>query len=167
MRDSKLRLLLQPIVQEYGLGSVLESLGQIADSQRSKVELGTPLGNNIAHGTKQKAAKITAPEYVRKMDIPTEKVATVAELARRYHRKSFLPTFSDISSFCQMYDVQAPASKGRANAIPRVFKLISELEPQEIQQILDDGMFSGPSTLGPIAEGIRNYSHAVPYDSLG
>ena len=33
MTDLKLTMLLQPIVQEHGLGMVLRSLGEIADAQ--------------------------------------------------------------------------------------------------------------------------------------
>ena len=41
--------------------------------------------------------------HVDKMNLPVEKVAAVSELARRYQQKLFLPTFRDISSFCQEY----------------------------------------------------------------
>ena len=161
MSDSKLKRILQPIVQEYGLGPVLSSLGQIADARFVRAEQFTTLGDDIANGFKQKRPTGSAPEYVDKMSLPAEKVAAVSELARRYQQKLFLPTFRDISSFCQAYEIQVPASNSRASAIPRVFKSLAELEPVEIQQILHGGWFSGPSRLGPIADGIRNYSSAV------
>ena len=148
MTDSKVKAILQPIVQEYGLGLVLKSLGQIADAQGGTVErIEMPVSDN-ANGTRGKKPRVTAPEYVDKMTLPSEKVAAVTELARRFHQKSFLPTFGDISSFCQTYGIQVPASKGRASAIPRVFRSIAEMESGEIQHILDDGLFSGPSRLG-------------------
>ncbi len=161
MTDSKLKRILQPIVQEYGLGPVLSSLGQIAEAQSGRVEQFTTSGGEIANGPKQKRPTSSAPEYVDKMNLPVEKVAAVSELARRYQQKLFLPTFRDISSFCEEYEIQVPASNSRASAIPRIFKFLAELEPGEIQQILDDGWYSGPSRLGPIADGIRNYSSAV------
>ena len=105
--------------------------------------------------------KATAPEYVAKMDLPEEKVSAVTELAERFDRKAFLTTFGEIAGFCQMYGIRVPASRGRASAIPRVFKFVAEMEADDIQQILDDGMFSGPSRLGPISEAIRNYSSAA------
>ena len=161
MTDSKLIRILQPIVQEYGLGPVLISLGQIADARFGRAEQSAGSGRDIANGSKQKRSTGSAPEYVDKMNLPVEKVAAVSELARRYQQKLFLPTFRDISSFCQAYEIQAPVSNSRASAIPRVFKFLAELEPGAIQQILDEGWFSGPSRLGPIADGIRNYSGAV------
>ena len=162
MTDSKLKRILQPIVQEYGMGPVLTSLGQIAEARFGTAEQFTILGGDIANSSKQKRPTGSAPEYVDKMNLPLEKVAAVSELARRYQQKLFLPTFRDISSFCQEYEIHAPASNSRASAIPRVFNFLAELEPGETQQILDDGWFSGPSRLGPIADGIRNYSSAVP-----
>ena len=161
MTDSKLNRILQPIVQEYGLGPVLCSLGQMADAGMGSDEQLNTAGDYTTNGSKQKRATGSAPEYVDKMDLPSEKVAAVSELARRYQQKSFLPTFRDISSFCQAYEIQVPSSNSRVSAIPRVFRFLAELEPTEVQQILDDGWFSGPSKLGPIADGIRNYSSTV------
>ena len=161
MTDSKLQRILQPIVQEYGLGPILSSLGQIAEARSGRAEQFTALGGDVANGSKQKSLTASAPDYVAKMNLPLEKVAAVSELARRYQQKLFLPTFRDISTFCHAYEIQIPASNSRASAIPRVFKFLAELDPAEIQQILDDGRFSGPSRLGPIADAIRNYRSDV------
>ena len=143
---------LRPIVRQYGLGSVLESLGKIADAQReSSVQAGADRGKK----PKKRSVKATAPEYVSKLELSSEKVSPVVELAERFECKAFLPTFGDIAHFCQMYGIEVPASKTRASAIPRVFKHIAAMETEEIQRILDDGLFSGPSRLGPIADAIR------------
>lgn len=157
MTDSNLKMILQPIVQEYGLGAVLSSLGQIADTRFDRPKRSTTPRRDAANGSKQKRPIDSAPEYVDRMNLPVENLTAVSELARRYQEKSFLPTFRDISSFCQAHEIQVPASNSRASAIPRVFKFLAELGPTEIQKILDDGRFSGPSRLGPIAEGIRNF----------
>ena len=147
---------LRPIVRQYGLGSVLESLGKIADAQReSSTQVGGSSDADKGKKSKKRSVKATAPEYVSKMELSSEKVSPVAELAERFERKAFLPTFGDIAHFCQMYGIEVPASKTRASAIPRVFKHIAAMETEEIQRILDDGLFSGPSRLGPIADAIR------------
>lgn len=143
---------LRPIVRQYGLGSVLESLGKIADAQReSSVQVGADKGEK----SKKRSVKATAPEYVSKLELASEKVAPVVELAERFERKAFLPTFGDIAHFCQICGIEVPASKTRASAIPRVFKHIASMETEEVQRMLDDGLFSGPSRLGPIADAIR------------
>ena len=66
-----------------------------------------------------------------------------------------MPTFGDIRNFCQVYGIDEPASKSRASAIPRVFKFMATMSDEEVQGILDGGMFSGPSRVGPIADAIR------------
>ena len=147
---------LRPIVRQYGLGSVLESLGKIADAQReSSVQAGGSSDADRGKKSKKRGVKATAPEYVSKLELSSEKVAPLVELAERFERKAFLPTFGDIAHFCQMYGIEVPASKNRASAIPRVFKHIASMETEEVQRILGDGLFSGPSRLGPIADAIR------------
>ena len=154
---------LRPIVRQYGLGSVLESLGKIADAQReSSVQTGADRGKK----PNKRSVKATAPEYVSKLDLASEKVTPVVELAERFEHKAFLPTFGDIAHFCHTYGIEVPTSKTRASAIPRVFKHIASMETEEIQRILDDGLFSGPSRLGPIADAIRrNGRSSTPPDS--
>ena len=158
---------LRPIVRQYGLGSVLESLGKIADAQReSSAQVGGSSDADSGKKSKKRSIKATAPAYVSKLELSSEKVAPVVDLAERFERKEFLPTFGDIAHFCQMYGIEVPASKTRASAIPRVFKHIASMETEEIQRILDDGLFSGPSRLGPIADAIRrNGRGSTPPDS--
>ena len=96
----------------------------------------------------------TALERVERMDLPKETADSVVELARRFDTKSFMPTFGDIAQFCQIYDIDEPASKSRASAIPRVFRAIAAMDTEDIQMLLDYGAFSGPSRLGPIADAI-------------
>ena len=162
MVDRKLESTLRLIVQEQGLGSVLEALGKIASEQDAQSAL--PLAVNGADKPKnarKRSPKLTASEYTAKMELPPDKQSAIGELAERFERKAFLPTFGDIANFCQMHDINVPASKTRANAIPRVFKfLATDMEADEVQRILDDGMFSGPSRLGPIADAIRRNGRA-------
>ncbi len=158
---------LRPIVHQYGLGRVLESLGKIADAQcESSVQVGGSSAADRGKKPKKRSVKATAPEYVSKLEPSLEKTAPVVELAKRFECKAFLPTFGDIAHFCQIYGIEVPASKTRASAIPRVFKHIASMETKEIQRMLDDGLFSGPSRLGPIADAIRrNGRGSTPPDS--
>lgn len=110
------------------------------------------------HTTKERKrakAKTTASQYIGKMALPFEKQQLLEEAARGFDEKSFLPTFGDIANFCQMYRIDTPASRTRASAVPRVFKFIASMETNDVRAMLDDGMFSGPSRLGPIADAIR------------
>lgn len=164
MTNRKLETTLRPIVQEYGLSSVLKTLGKIASDDTQSAP---PLAVNGAdkHNKPKRARKRSpkpnAIEYASKMEFTDDKKIAVTTLAERFERKDFLPTFGDIRNFCDVYGINVPASKTRASAIPRVFKfLANEMGADEVQRIVDDGMFSGPSRLGPIADAIRRNGRA-------
>ena len=162
MPNQKLDAALRRIVDEHGLGSVLEALGKIASSDDAQQENG---GKPKPRRRKAKP-KPTAPAYVAKMDLPADKQQAVAELAERFERKAFLHSFWEIAHFCEAYGVELPASRTRASAIPRVFKFIAGLDAAEIQKISDSGMFAGPSRLGPIADAIRRNGRAARAKAL-
>ena len=158
MTKAKLKDTLRLIVRQYGFEQVDQSLREIrlADRQLKSSKQSKVLSDKKSV-TKplNKRAKVNAPEYVAKMELSSKKKPIATELAKRFENKAFLPTFGDIRNFCQIYGIDEPASKSRVSAIPRVFKFIATMKTDEIQRILDDGMFSGPSRLGPIADAIR------------
>ncbi len=163
MTQSALKDTLRSMVYRYGFEQVNECLREIGLSDprsegSDQVERASQISALAKPGNRR--SKVTAPGHVAKMKLPSEKEAAVSELAKRFEDKAFLPTFGDIANFCQIYGIDEPASKSRASAIPRVFTLIAAMEADDIQRILDDGMFSGPSRLGPIADAIRRNGRA-------
>ena len=165
MSNLKIELALRPIVQKHGLGSVLEALGEIASEYDVQSVSSIAVNGADKQAKPKKARKRTpkpnAAEYVAKMELPPDKQATVVALAERFERKAFLPSFGDVVNFCETYGIDVPASRTRANAIPRVFKfLANEMDADEVQSILDYEMYSGPSRLGPIADAIRRNGRA-------
>ena len=172
MTQSDLKDALRAMVLEYGFEHVSECLQEVRYSGfnggKPWRKIGASNRSTPAEASTGKH-KTTAPEYVTKMGLPFGKHGAAVELAERFQAKAFLPTFGDIANFCQIYRIDPPASKTRANAIPRVFKFIASMEPNEIRRILDEGMFSGPSRLGPIADAIRRHGRAsaAPYRAGG
>ena len=81
-------------------------------------------------------------------------------LAERFEAKSFLPRCADIRNFCRIHGIDERASKSRAAAIPRLFKYLATMDPKNLQRLLDESAFSGPSQLGPLAEAIREHGRA-------
>ena len=149
---------LQAIVREHGFEQVVTCLHKLQVPPVSvDMECQCKCREEI-HTTKKRKrdkANTTAPQYVGKMALPFEKQQLLEKAARKFEEKSFLPTFSDIANFCQVYQIDTPASRTRASAVPRVFKFIASMETNNVRAMLDDGMFSGPSRLGPIADAIR------------
>lgn len=159
MPDLKLKAELHSMINQYGFKQVERSLKEI---RLSDCQLEAPKQHKASSDAgmtkkpRKRQPKVTAQGYVAKMDLPSEKKPVMIELAKRFQEKSFLPAFGDIRNFCQIYGIDEPSSKSRASAIPRIFKFIVAMETSEVQRILDNGMFSGPSRLGPIADAIRH-----------
>lgn len=155
---------LRALVREHGLDQVSRSLDEIDTNPGDDPKKAESTDDHPRElpGVKKNRKKrnVNALERVAKMELSQEKTAAVVELARRFDEKSFMPTFGDIAHFCRLYNVDEPSSKSRASAIPRIFKAIAAMEVEDIQRILDYGMFSGPSRLGPIADAISRNSRA-------
>ena len=164
MSRTQLKDTLRSMVSKYGFERVNESLMEVNPSSTSLQNFPSK-AKGFGSVTKEKVRKskprVTASQYVAKMELPSDKEATITKLAGNFEEKSFLPTFGDISNFCQIHNIDEPASKSRTNAIPRLFKFIASMNNEDIQRIIDDGLFSGPSSLGPIADAIRHTGRAT------
>ena len=164
MTESKyLKDMLCLMVDRHGPEQVDRALREVVSAhQRKNSNKDKASSKNSARA---KTKKTTAPEYVAKMDLPSEKKRGMAELAERFEEKSFLPSFGSIRKFCRIYRIVEPASKSRVSALPRIFKFIATMETSDIQRILDSGLFSGPSRLGPIADAILRNGRGAAYRS--
>ena len=158
---STLEVKLHSIVRQYGFNQVNRSLREIGSldhqSKRSGRSSALP-DSSVSVKLGKKRVKLSASEYIASMELPSKKVPAITELAKRFENKTFLPTCSDIREFWYIYGIDKPVSRSRADAVPRVFKFIAEMKADDIQNMLDSGMFSGPSRLGPIADAIRRNS---------
>ena len=164
MPKTQLRDELIAMVNRHGMHQVEQQLKELATAKATiRTTRGTVAKSRYL--TKRRSSKVrpklTATQYVSKMEMPLEKRGHVSELAARFENKTFLPAFGDIVNFCHNYGIKAPASRSRVNAIPRVFKLLATLETDQIQRIVDGWHFSGPSRLGPIADAIRRNGRAA------
>lgn len=151
------------MVDRHGPEQVDRALREVVSVHRRKNSNKAKASSKNSAKAKPEKKKTTAPEYVAKMDLSSEKKRGLAELAKRFEEKNFLPSFHSIREFCQIYEIAEPASKSRVSALPRVFKFIATLETSDIQRILDSGLFSGPSRLGPIADAIMRNGRGAAY----
>lgn len=142
------------MVDRHGHEQVDRALREVVSAHRRKNSNKEKASSKNSAKAKPEKKKTTALEYVAKMELPSEKKRRLAELAKRFEEKAFLPSFGDIREFCLIYRIVEPASKSRVSALPRIFKFIATLETSDIQKILDSGLFSGPARLGPIADAI-------------
>ena len=166
MAGSKLKSTLRSMVSEYGYERVNKVLHQVATSagQSKKSNLINQSSSNknkqLPVITTSKKRRATADQFVERMELSPERYLVIIELAKKFERKSFLPTSGDVRNFCQIYGLDEPTSKSRSSAIPKVFRFLATMETDEIKKVLEAGMFSGPSRLGPIADSIRRNGRA-------
>lgn len=164
MTEAKyLKNMLCLMVDRHGPEQVNRAFREVVSAHRRKNSTKAKASPKNSAKAKPGKKKTTALEYVAKMDLPSEKKRELAELAKRFEKKAFLPSFGDIREFCRIYRIAEPASKSRVSALPRVFKFIATMETSKIQRILDDGLFSGPSSLGPIADAIMRNGRGAAY----
>lgn len=161
MIERKLGTELRSLVRRYGIEQVDRSLHEIRLSERHREDGSPHSKKRKSRTTTRKRHAVSALEFVAKMDPHPDTTPVLAELAKRFQDKSFLPTLGDIRNFCQVYGIEEPASRSRQSAIPRVFKFMATMSKDEVEGILDGWMFSGPSRLGPVADAIRKNGRAA------
>ena len=152
--ESALRLM----VRRHGFEHVNRCLQEIglSEGQSEYPDLRVGFSDVSSPGkSESRRSKMSATDYVAKLGLPLDNQAIVVELARRFESKDFLPTFGDIANFCRTNGLETPKSRTRASAVPRIFKHMAAMDSSRVQAILDAGMYSGPSKLGPIADAIR------------
>ena len=146
------------MVQQHGFGhvaQVLEDIGR-AGTGRNQV----PKSKNSAESkSTSPKSRPTASVYAAKLELPLEKRRMIAELAYRFEVKTFVPTIGDVRNFFVFYGIDGGRLKSRAAAMVRVFKILANMDKEEIKRILDDQLFSGPARMEPIADAIRRASH--------
>ena len=143
---------LQALVRRYGMSSVLHGLADLQVAPDSTVP-SSPAKR--AGGSRSRPSAI---DYVGRMALPPGKVQAMERAARRFEDKSFLPGAGDIREFCRVYGIDPGKSVSRTGAIPRVFTFLAAMDADRVNKMLDEGAFSGPARLGPIADAIRNRS---------
>ena len=144
---------LEALVRRHGIVSVLHSL---ADIQATAPEQFT--STTLSRRSRNAPGKPSAVEYVGKMTLPPDKAEAITRAAQCFEERSFLPSIGDIREFCRIHSVDLGKSVSRGSSIPRVFKLLATMDTDRITKLLDEGVFSGPTRLAPIADAIRNRS---------
>ena len=146
------------MVERYGF----ETVSRILHEMETEVAGPNPRGEREAQRrvqrkrAKQTKRRRSAVDYVQAMEVPMEQVAVVRRAAQEFERRVFLPTLGDVRSFCEVFGIKEPRSTSRASGIPRIFKFLVTMEGADVERMLDDRVFSGPASLGPIADAIRD-----------
>jgi hypothetical protein len=100
--------------------------------------------------------RLTAYEYVEKRaQAFPERREALLELASRFDKKRFLPTVADVRNFLNTKEPDRKMIERREAAIAKIFQVLQSLSTEQLQGILRDENYAGPSRLGPLSEAIR------------
>ena len=153
MPQSSLMDTLRDLVLRHGIGTVLHSLADIQSTADSLAIVSSRRGPR-----RPSKNKPSAVEYVTRMALVPYKTEAMRQAAQLFDDKRFLPAIADIREFCRVHGIELPRKPSRPTSVPRVFSFLASMDAGAIVQILDEGSFSGPTRLAPIADAIRGHS---------
>jgi hypothetical protein len=118
--------------------------------------------NRSKHSVKRprRASRASAYDYVQKKGQPSDKIGVILELAARFDEKRFLPTIADVRRFLGLRNFDWKAVVKRESAVPKIFDELLKMPSEQLDSVLRDGNYGGPSRLGPLSEAIKD-SNAV------
>ena len=152
MPSHDLTATLRELVHRHGISSVLHSLADIQSVQDA------PKAPSSPKRSRNDRSKLSAVGYVASMTLPPGKAEVMKRAAECFEEKTFIPTIADVREFCRIHGVTLGKTASRINSVPRVFTYLAAMDTARIARILDEGMFSGPTRLAPIADTIRGHS---------
>ena len=168
MKTADLRATLGSLVEQHGFRKVSRLLRDLEpEDGNPKVVRGHTAGERTARsgGTSRRTRRPasanprrqhSAMEAVGRLELTAARARLLTRAAQAFDERTFLPTLSEMRRFCETYGMEEPRVHSRAAAIPRVFRFLATMDPAEVEKILDNGLFGGPTRLGPIADAIRS-----------
>ena len=156
-RINLLRSMLSVLVGEWGLETVCSELERLTAADRgsasSSARASDALGG-IARAIRA-TDKPTATMLAAKVSLPPAQKQLVQTLAIKFDNKHFLPTAGDIKYFFEVHGEAAPTVKQRSESFRRVLRVLSSLPEASLRKIIDDDAHSGPSSLAPLSDAMR------------
>ena len=152
MPSRDLTAALRELVDRHGISSVLHGLADIHSVPDA------PRPPSSPKRSRNDRSRRSAVGYVADMTLPPEKAEVMKRAAECFQEKTFLPSIADIREFCRIHGVTLGETPSRMASVPRVFTYLATMDTARIARLLDEGTFSGPTRLAPIADAIRGHS---------
>jgi hypothetical protein len=161
-RKALLNSLLRPLVQEWGHREVEAALAELSDAaditDRHRRSSSGPGGVQRT----RRPTKLLASEQVERAQLPEAQKVALQELAMRFDRKQFLPSFSDVRDFLIMMGERPGAMKDRSQAFRLLLRALGELPTERLKDLASTAIHSGPSELGPLSDAISAAATSLP-----
>lgn len=147
--------LLRLVVRKWGYAAVSLHLDAIR-SQRPGI-----VASAATDRADMRRHRLSAREYVERKPAPDNKQTILLELAKKFDDKQFLPTIGHIKDFLERRNARMKVLRGRSDAIPRIVEVLADLPDENLEAMLREANYSGPSRLGPLADAIKARSAAI------
>jgi hypothetical protein len=85
----------------------------------------------------------------------------IAQLADQFDRKDFLPSLRDVFLFLSKRGAGEMHLKNRQESFRKVLDVLIGTPRDNLEKILKEGIYLGPSRLGPLSEAIRATSESM------
>lgn len=153
-RGGLLRSLMVVLVDEWGIEAVRAEVERLSTSGMSfERQAATTALAGAGGRTKDKPS---ASALAAKASLPPAQKQLVQDLASMFDEKRFLPSAGDIKYFFEVHGEVAPTVKQRSEAFRRILRLLSSLPEVALRKIISDGLHSGPSSLAPLSDAMRD-----------
>jgi len=148
--DYELALLLA----KYGRNALLGALAKKLELTPEQLEaiLQTPLNEKSVSRSRKKPSPVDLVTQVAQED-PT-KAHLLRTLYGRFENRTFLPELRDVRRFFDRHGRPLGASKSRAQSLPKVLRLLAELEVAELEALCQAQPENVYSSLGLISDEI-------------
>jgi hypothetical protein len=142
------------LLAKYGKTALLDALARKLQLTQEQLEsiIQTPLGEKSPSRPKKRPS---ADELVAQLaQVHPNKAQLLRTLHGRFRNKTFLPELRDVKRFFEQHDCSLGASKSRAEALPRVLRLLADLDVSELETLCQALPENEYSSLGVISDEI-------------
>lgn len=153
--DQILRVYITLLLLEYGKNPVLRMLAELIDHDQNKLEKILDDMNKIRRApTKRMPTAKPSVSINSLLEKHPDKAPIVLSLKDRYDNRTLLPELKDVRRFLEKYSQTPKSIKSRADAAPKVIRVLIELPLQELEAMLSAPTAKGESDLGMISDQI-------------
>ena len=158
--NSLLNKLLRALVEEWGYQRVESELARMLHEDGGADSTHSPAA--ATRYNRKSRRQTSAIEQVTRAEFAPGKKEALAEIARRFDKKMFLPTSADIREFLVMLGEKPQPTKDRAAAFRYLLTPLSALPAERLKYLASSSLHSGPSQLGPISDAISDAAASLP-----
>jgi hypothetical protein len=142
------------LLAKYGKTAVLGTLAKKLQLTLDELEriLETHLNEKSVSHSKKRPSTVDLVAHLA--EAHPNKAQLLRTLNGRFENRMFLPELRDVKRFFEQHDQPLGSSRSRADSLPRVLRLLAELEVAELEALCQAQPENAYSSLGVISDEI-------------